>query len=64
MLPTSEGVEPAWSPVGRRIQLSQRGQPPKKYVHPYSKYSQTVWVAINISFEQQPLFQTKMETYT
>ena len=29
MLPTSAGVEPAtsWSPVGRRIQLSQRGQP-------------------------------------
>ena len=29
MLPTSAGVEPAtsWSPVGRRIQLSHRGQP-------------------------------------
>ena len=28
MLPTSSGVEPAtsWSPVGRRIQLSHRGQ--------------------------------------
>ena len=28
MLPTSAGVEPAtsWSPVGRRIQLSHRGQ--------------------------------------
>ena len=29
MLPTSAGVEPAtWSPVGRRIQLSHRGQLP------------------------------------
>ena len=29
MLPTSVGVEPetSWSPVGRRIQLSHRGQP-------------------------------------
>ena len=29
MLPTSAGIEPAtsWSPVGRRIQLSQRGRP-------------------------------------
>ena len=28
MLPTSAGVEPmtSWSPVGRRIQLSHRGQ--------------------------------------
>ena len=28
MLPTSAGVEPAtsWSPVGRRIQMSHRGQ--------------------------------------
>ena len=32
MLPTSAGVEPAtsWSPVGRRIQMSHRGQKKKK----------------------------------
>ena len=52
MLPTSTGVEPATSLVGRRIQLSHRGQLPKEllwypsHLELYVCYCQTVQVNV------------------